>query len=171
MTMRQAILARLKLDLLNMRVGNGYELDFRNTAIKGVPLGEVRNFPTVFYSFGNETNEALADGQQDKTSLQVSISVLIGEYKDTGMLVDMSEQAVSDMRKFIYQDTTSISSDNVLRWDLIHNEGQQGNSVIWEWRIDLINVTYDWDNGKALINFTVNVMYPDFHNEKLSIVA
>lgn len=174
MTIREAILERVGLDLLLMRVANGYQLDWHNAPTLGIDESDDTNYPKVVYDFAenSETNTAMTDGGgNDLTNVKLEIGMVIGEYRDKGMLVRMREQAISDMRKFIYGDHVSISENKYLQWSLITNSGLNGDVTPWEWILENVSHQEDYSAGTSRILFTVSITFPDFHNEQLNTIT
>ena len=170
MSMREQILKRVGEDLLNFRVGNGYELDYVNF-VKGNDI-DAKNFPTVCYDLSNETSEQIGESiYQQKKSTDLIFIVYVSEYKDKnkGRIVDIREQAINDLNKFIMR-SASIAGYNtdawkVLRLDLITTATTSGQGRLYNYRITNIQHNTNYAEGKATIEFTVSLNYLDFSDE------
>lgn len=168
MNFRQSILERLRLDFPNMVSLNGYENNYA-TFVKGYPSPENRNLPVVFYYIGQESDSQFGvSNEQDLTELKVRVGAIVGEFKDEGMLVDATEQTISDLKKFLNSNTT-ISNSAYARWDLVSVDG---SPTIERARVETVDEPrYNFEEGRAEINITVSVTFYDFNNENLTITT
>lgn len=162
MNMRESILIKVAEDLLDFRQLNGYELDYPNI-IKGfIPISDCKNFPTVCYDLGGETSQGAGETtQQQLKSCRLIFSVYVSEFKEKGKIMNIREQAISDINKFIMIDT---SVTHCLRLDEVVSEGINGNTSINDWDLQIEHST-DYTEGKAVIEATVNISYYDFHTQ------
>lgn len=165
MSMREQILKKVSEDLLKLKYGNGYELNYTNFN-KG-NLSDIKNFPTVCYDLSGETSEQRGESnyQQIKRT-DLIFWIYVSEFKDKGRIVEVREQAINDLTKFIMKSNSITDAGTedwkVLRLDRVIQATSTGNAYLNDYRISNINHNTDYSEGKAVIEFTVNISYLDF---------
>lgn len=158
MTIAQRILVKLGEDLLNFRVQYGYELDYPNIFKGYIPESKNNNYPLVCYDFETESSElsGSSNNSQLKT-LQLTISIYLDEKKEKGKILDMREQARSDINKFIMNDS-SITPNKTMKIDTI---------CAMRWNVQTSHET-NYEQGRCVLRAVINISYYEFYNNSLN---
>ena len=160
MNIRESILIKLEEDLPDLQSLNGYELNY-NTIVKGyISVSDCKNFPTVCYDLSSVSSASAGETvQQNLNTSRLIIWIYVSEFKEKGKVMNIREQAISDITKFVMQDT---SVTHCLRLDeVLSSEG----AGITDWNIDIEHST-DYAEGKAVIQATINISYYEFHTQQ-----
>ena len=162
MNIREEILIKLEEDFLDFRQANGYELDYPNI-IKGyIGLNDCKNFPTICYDLSSVSSVSAGETiQQNLNTSRLIIWIYVSEFKEKGKIMNIREQAIADITKFVMQDS---SVTHCLRLDEVTSSEGAG---ITDWNIDIEHST-DYAEGKAIIQATINISYYEFHTQNIN---
>lgn len=164
MNVREKILLQIENDLANLRVQYGYELDYANIVKGNIPIENVKNFPTVCYDVGSENSSSGGEANyQNIKSTSLILWVYVSDFKEKGKIINIREQAISDLNKFLIGDS-SIQGYSSLDWKVFRLYTIEG---IAGYELNMDHST-NYTDGRALIVATLNISYYDFHSENIN---
>lgn len=157
MTIAQQILVKVGEDLLNFRSDYGYELDYPNICKGYIPESKSNKFPLVCYDLETENSEIATSNKGQQKTIQLTIRIYLDEKKEKGKILDMREQARSDINKFIMSDT-SIPNERTLLLNSICAMG---------FNVQTSHET-NYEQGRAVLTAIINISYYEFYNNTLN---
>lgn len=171
--MREAILQQVGKDLEGFRSINGYELDYANIVKGQIPtLDSCNNFPTVCYDLGLDVSENTGEAfNNNEITTPLYLWIYVTAHNDSENIVDIREQAIADIIKFVMNDS-SISGYNtdehkVLKLNIAHSDAINGYEKVNGWNYQLNhNTLYKEQISEILM--TVNITYPNFSESTLN---
>ena len=128
-TARLWLLQQLEEQIINLRAENGYELN-SNKFIKGFNPKGSTDLPFICYEIGEGRYVPKTDDKKgdlsDATILFALHYVIKSETNKQGELVDASERALNDFRKFVHG-AKSINQDKILNF----TPNRTTNNISW----------------------------------------
>jgi len=134
MTIPQLLISKLDEQLPKMTTLNGYDLNC-NEVVKGFhPNYSAKNNNTIFYQLGNEKPNYLTEDGKTIALIDLPFVLvykcIVG--KTQGKVLDIQEQALYDLRRFINGDST-INPSNSLPQSLFNVTNNIQRIVPSEW--------------------------------------
>jgi len=163
-TARLHFLQLLQVQVENLKAENGYELNSLDF-IKGFNPNSRTQFPFICYEIGEGRYSPLTDSKQMDMyngTILLALHYVVSSTEDVqGSLVDQSERALNDFRKFVHG-SKSINEDKVLYL----SPNKTVNNINWYIQSEI--PVADNVQGNAIASVVIQVSFTENQNSQLT---